>query len=127
MLSSYTVCVGFVASEPRRKDDSRGSVCVFELCVTDASGTRSVPCMATGLMCERMMAYGQRGTFWAVGGQFRDHPTKRGNLVVPCVKVMELEMLERPRIPGIGIEEFVEGYRPKEIIKRAKRILKEGK
>jgi len=102
------------------ENDQKEKVCVFTLVTQDHGKTKQVPCMATGKMCDTLMIYGQKGSFWAVGGVFyefvADNSTKRKT----TLKCLELELLKKPEIPGISIEEFVGKYAPKEIIKRAK-------
>lgn len=122
MLNNYTILVGFIEKEPKLEEDegTHDKVCTFNIVVKDNRKVRSVYCMATGKLCDQMMAYGLTGTFWSIGGILYNHQTskmRKSKLVLKCI---ETELLHQPKIPGIGVKEFVENYSPESIIKRAK-------
>lgn len=122
MFNNYTIILGFIRKEPTLEEDTgtHDKVCTFEIVVKDNFKTRFLTCMATGKLCDLMMVNGLAGTFWAIGGILYNHQTskmKRSKMVLRC---LEIELLHRPEIPGIGVEEFVADYAPESIIKRAK-------
>ena len=119
MLNNYVLLVGFVKKTPSLVEDENynGKCCLFTVCTKDHKSVKDVSCLATGMMCEQLMVYAKRGTFWAIGGIVSLHRGKKTELVVKCI---ELELLKRPTIPNIDVEEFVGNYSTKEIIKRAR-------
>lgn len=123
MLNNYSIAIGFMLDSPKLIDEEKNT-CRFTLVVTDNKSTKEIPCVATNKTCSVFMTYGQKGTFWAVGGVFFqiNKVGKKGrNTSATYLKVLESELLERPSIPGIGIKEFVGKYSMNQIVKRAKR------
>lgn len=122
MLNNYTILVGFIKKTPKLVEDEycKGKCCLFTLSTRDHHSVKEVPCLATGLLCEQFMAYGKEGTFWAIGGILSLRLFKKSKKESTVLKCVEIELLKRPTIPGITVEEFVEGYSPKAITKRAK-------
>ncbi len=121
MLNNYTMTVGFMNKEPELVENDDGEkVCIFSLVTSDNGKTKEVPCMATGKARDTLMIYGQKGSFWAIGGIFFEFMASNPKKKKTTLKCLEFELLKKPEIPGIGVEEFVGKYAPKEIIKRAK-------
>lgn len=121
MLNNYTITIGFMLKEPElEENEDKEKVCIFSLVTQDHGKTKEVPCMATGKQCDTLMIYGQKGSFWAVGGVLFEFSTNSSTKKKTTLKCLELELLKKVEVPGIGIEEFVGKYQPKEIIKRAK-------
>lgn len=121
MLNNYTITIGFMLKEPLlEENENKEKVCIFTLVTQDHGKTKEVPCMATGKSCDVLMIYGQKGSFWAVGGILFEISTSKSSHKKTTLKCLELELLKKPEVPGIGIEEFIGKYAPKEIIKRAK-------
>lgn len=121
MLNNYTITIGFMLKEPLlEENENKEKVCIFILVTQDHGKTKEVPCMATGKSCDVLMIYGQKGSFWAVGGVLFELSTSKSSNKKTTLKCLELELLKKPEVPGIGIEEFIGKYAPKEIIKRAK-------
>lgn len=121
-LNNYCIIIGFIQKEPILQQDegTNNKVCVFNIVVKDNNKVRFVECMATGRKCDIMMIHGIKGTFWAISGILYNHKSekmKKSRLILKC---LELELLHRPEVPGIGVEEFVADYAPEQIIKRAK-------
>ena len=121
MLNNYTITIGFMLKEPElEENESKEKVCIFSLVTQDHGKTKEVPCMATGKTCDTLLVYGQKGSFWAVGGIFYEFVADNSKKKKTTLKCLEIELLKKPEVPGIGIEEFVGKYAPKEIIKRAR-------
>ena len=121
MLNNYTITIGFMQKEPiLEENEQKEKVCIFTLVTQDQGKTKEVPCMATGKMCDTLMIYGQKGSFWAVGGVLYEFVANSSTKKKTTLKCLEMELLKKPEVPGISIEEFVGKYAPKEIIKRAK-------
>ena len=121
MLNNYTVTIGFMSKEPVIEEDKRqGRVCIFKLVTTDHGKTKEVPCMATGKICDTLLVYGQKGSFWAIGGIFSEYDRQKSARKNVALKCLEIELLKKPEVPGISVKEFVGKYAPKEIIKKAK-------
>lgn len=128
MLNNYSIAIGFMLDSPKLID-KENNICRFTLVVNDHKSTKEVPCVATNKACSVFMTYGQKGTFWAIGGIFCQVSTtaKSGKKkLTTYLKVLESELLERPVIPGISINDFVGKYAPKEIVKRAKKYREKG-
>jgi hypothetical protein len=130
MLNNYCITIGFMLKEPSLVEDeiTKEKVCTFTLVTQDHGKTKEVPCMATGKSCDTIMVYGQKGSFWAVGGIFYELETvsKKTTKKKTTLKCLEFELLRKPEIPGFGVEEFFGKYSPKAIIKRAKENRKCG-
>lgn len=121
MLNNYTITVGFMLNEPKLEENEKGEhASLFTLVTQDNGKTKQISCLAVGKTSDVLMIYGQKGSFWAVGGVFYDFMGKSSKKKITCLKCLEIELLKKPEVPGIGIEEFVGKYAPKEIIKRAK-------
>lgn len=121
MLNNYTITIGFMLKEPTiEENENNEKVCIFSLVTQDHNKTKEVPCMATGRNCDTLMVYGQKGSFWAVGGILYEIMKRNSTEKKTTLKCLEIELLRKPEVPGISIEEFVGKYSPKEIIKRAK-------
>ena len=121
MINNYTITIGFMQKEPELTENEDGEkVCIFSLVTVDHGKTKEVPCMATGKTCDTFMIYGQKGSFWAIGGIFHEFMADNPRKKKTTLKCLEYELLKKPEVPGMSIEEFVGKYAPKEIIKRAK-------
>lgn len=121
MLNNYTIAIGFMLKEPALEENQgKEKVCIFTLVTQDHGKSKEVPCMATGKSCDVLMIYGQKGSFWAVAGVLFEFTTNKSLRKKTTLKCLEIELLKKPEVPGIGIAEFVGKYAPKEIIKRAK-------
>ncbi len=121
MLNNYCITCGFMLKEPSLvENEQKEKVITFTLVTQDHGKTKEIPCMATGKMVDTLLVYGQKGTFWAVGGIFGEITSKLSPQRKTTLKCLEIELLKKPEIPGIGIEEFVGKYSPKEIVKRAR-------
>ena len=73
-----------------------------------------------GLWSKRLFL-GRCGIFYELETVSKKTTKKKTTL-----KCLEFELLRKPEIPGIGVEEFVGKYSPKAIIKRAKENRKCG-
>ena len=122
MLNNYAMIVGFVKRTPKVVEDEnyKGKCCLFTLATRDHKSVKEVLCLATGMLCEQIMVYGKRGTFWSMAGVLTLHRGKKSKKAEMALKCVEIELLKRPTIPNVTVEEFVGDYAPKEIIKRAK-------
>lgn len=122
MLNNYAIIVGFVEKEPTLEEDmvTHDKVCTFNIVTKDLRSIKSVTCLATGRLCDQLMIHALRGTFWCVGGVIFNHKTEKMKKPALTLKCIEIELLHTPKIPGIGVKEFVEKYSPENIIKRAK-------
>ncbi len=127
MLNNYTMAVGFMLSEPKLlENEKKEHSCTFSLVTSDNGKTKEIPCLATGKACLVLMIYGQKGSFWSVGGVLFELVGNSSAKKKTVLKCLEIELLKRLEVPGIGLEEFVGKYQPKQIIKRAKQIAKES-
>jgi len=121
MLNNYCITVGFMLKEPVLETNQDGeNVCIFTLVTNDNGKTKEVPCMATGRISDTLMVYGQKSSFWSIGGVLFEFTKKNSDKKITTLKCVEVELLKKPEVPGIGVKEFVGKYAPKEIIKRAK-------
>ena len=121
MLNNYTIVIGFMLYEPKLEENEKGDkATLFTLVTSDEGKSKHISCLATGKTADTLMIYGQKGSFWAVGGVFYDFMGKDSKKKITCLKCLEMELLKKPQVPGIGIKEFVGKYAPKEIIKRAR-------
>ncbi len=125
MPNCYSVLVGFMKDEPKmvERTDTQEQVCIFTIVTSDNGRTnKEISCMATGMICQKLLGYGLKGTLWAVGGTFYNLMINKSKKKILVLKCLEIELLHQPKIPGISLKEFIDKYRPKEIIERARKI-----
>ena len=127
MLNNYTMAVGFMLHEPKLvENEKKEQCCTFSLITQDNGKSKEIPCLATGKACSVLMIYGQKGSFWSVGGVLFELVSNSSTKKKTTLKCLEIELLKKLEVPGIGVQEFVGKYQPKQIIKRARQIKKES-
>jgi len=127
MLNNYTITIGFMLKEPKLvENEKKEQVCIFSLITQDNGKSKEVPCLATGKAVSVLSIYGQKGSFWAVGGVLFEFMPNSSTKRKTTLKCLEIELLKKPSVPGIGLQEFIGKYAPKQILKRAKQIAKES-
>lgn len=67
-------------------------------------------------LATKMLLYGQVGSIWAIKG---DLISVHSNILV--IEGKEIECLTAPKLPTQDINDFIEGYKPTNIIKRGRR------